>query len=216
MQLVKEPYLQYQSRLPKTGRQIIGQYDEKWLVVYQAFNPLIAEYAVKHQQFGGPHYSFTRMSWIKPNFLWMMYRAGWAAKPNQERILALWVARETFERILSQAVHSTFRVEIYQTEANWQAALGSSEVRLQWDPDHNPYGHKLDRKAIQLGLRGHTLRQFATEGLGGIEDITEWVKREGQKVAARQLDELEVVREEIYPIENETLVQRLGLLKPAQ
>jgi len=24
-----------------------------------------------------------RMTWIKPNFLWMMYRSGWASKKNQ-------------------------------------------------------------------------------------------------------------------------------------
>ncbi|MFM7854759.1 MAG: DUF4291 family protein [Flammeovirgaceae bacterium] len=27
--------------------------------------------------------SLNRMTWMKPNFLWMMYRSGWATKHNQ-------------------------------------------------------------------------------------------------------------------------------------
>ena len=36
-------------------------------------------------------YSTTRMTWIKPNFLWMMYRSGWAEKKGQENILAIYL-----------------------------------------------------------------------------------------------------------------------------
>jgi len=211
MELIKEKYSDYKARLPQSGKQIIGQYDQKWIIVYQAFNPLITDYAVKHQHFGGDHYSFQRMSWIKPNFLWMMYRAGWATKPNQERIVALWVAREKFEYILSQAVHSTFIAEIYQTEEHWKKALASSDVRLQWDPDHDPYGSKMHRKAIQLGLRGNILRQFATEWIGKIEDITDFVKQEGEKVEAGAIENLTVAYEEVYSIDNDSIARRIGI-----
>jgi hypothetical protein len=45
------------------------------ILVYQAFKPEIGKYAVEHQRFTGcPGYSSTRMTWIKPNFLWMMFR----------------------------------------------------------------------------------------------------------------------------------------------
>jgi len=69
-----EKYIDQKNRLPQTGRQIIGGIENNSLIVYQAFNPAIADYAIRHQQFGGPNYSFNRMSWIKPGFLWMMYR----------------------------------------------------------------------------------------------------------------------------------------------
>jgi len=75
-----EKYIEQIKRLPNQGRQIIGQLNGDNIIVYQAFNPEIADYAIKNQKFGGEHYSFTRMSWIKPGFLWMMYRAGWASK----------------------------------------------------------------------------------------------------------------------------------------
>ena len=98
------PYLeQKRDNWPKTGHHILANFDQKTIVVYQAFCPEIAEYAVKHGHFGGPKYSVTRMTWIKTNFLWMMYRAGWATKPNQTRILALHLTREGFDEILRSA-----------------------------------------------------------------------------------------------------------------
>ena len=44
------------------------------------------------------------MSWIKTNFLWMMYRSGWACKPGQERVLAVRITREGFDSILAKAL----------------------------------------------------------------------------------------------------------------
>ena len=64
-----EKYIEQIKRLPKNGKQIIGQLDGENIIVYQAFNANIAEYAVKNQKFGGEYYSFTRMSWIKPGFM---------------------------------------------------------------------------------------------------------------------------------------------------
>jgi len=68
--------------------------------VYQAYKPEIANFAVRNGFFGGAKFSFERMSWIKPNFLWMMYRSGWATKEGQENILAVKLKRSFFEEIL--------------------------------------------------------------------------------------------------------------------
>ena len=59
-------------------RKIYAKFDDKTIRVYQAYNNKIADEAIK-----------TRMTWIKPSFLWMMYRCGWAEKENQERVLAI-------------------------------------------------------------------------------------------------------------------------------
>lgn len=37
---------------PKEGRHILAQYDDDSIVVYQAYCPEIADYAVKHQKYG--------------------------------------------------------------------------------------------------------------------------------------------------------------------
>ena len=151
IQLETEKYLAAINRLPKQGQHIIAFQQDSMVVVYQAYNLQIADHAVKHQSFGGAHYSYNRMSWIKPNFLWMMYRCGWASKENQERVLAIWIDKTDFENVLREAVFSTFNPAHYTNHDEWKTELSKKEVRLQWDPDHDPFGHKLTRRAIQIG-----------------------------------------------------------------
>src|SRR5688572_14610926 len=101
------PYEHVVKGWPDSGRHILAQYDDDSVVVYQAYRSSIADFAVAHRRFGG-EFSLSRMSWIKPNFLWMMYRSGWAAKENQERILAVRLKSRFFESLLERAVPSTF------------------------------------------------------------------------------------------------------------
>src|SRR5690349_2623348 len=151
--LTLESYRDQQARWPAEGRHILAQYDEASVVVYQAYRPAIGHYAAQHGRFGG-EFSLNRMSRIKPNFLWMMYRSGWGTKDGQEVTLAIWLRRAAFEEILLQAVPSSFTPDMYASHDDWQAAVARSAVRLQWDPDHDPHGRPLARRAIQLGLRG--------------------------------------------------------------
>lgn len=45
-----EDYLSQKKKFwPKEGRHILAQYDDDTIVVYQAFNPEIAQYAVENQ-----------------------------------------------------------------------------------------------------------------------------------------------------------------------
>jgi len=55
-------------------------YDEDTITVYQAYNKTIAKHAVASQTFVCPPFKKERMTWIKPSFLWMMYRSGWGTK----------------------------------------------------------------------------------------------------------------------------------------
>jgi Domain of unknown function (DUF4291) len=180
--LITEPYLQQLSRWPGAGRHILARYDADSIVVYQAYRPAIADYAVQHQRFGG-EFSYNRMSWIKPNFLWMMYRAGWASKEGQERILAVRLPRAFFDELLRQAVPSSFDPTRYDLHSDWQAAVQRSDVRLQWDPDHDPQGRPLQRRAIQLGLRGAALRAYGESCAISIDDITPFVLRQADNLA---------------------------------
>jgi hypothetical protein len=58
---------------PESGRHILARYDDETIVVYQAYRAEIGRFAVENGCFGG-EFKYSRMSWIKPNFLWMMYR----------------------------------------------------------------------------------------------------------------------------------------------
>ncbi|GGH62131.1 hypothetical protein HNQ91_001206 [Filimonas zeae] len=214
MKLKTELYLTAEEKLPKSGKQIIGQVNGDEIVVYQAYNRWIAKYAVEHQVLGGSNFSYSRMSWIKPNFLWMMFRCGWASKENQERVLALWLRKADFEVILSQAVRSSFKAEDYSDRDAWKLDMERKEVRLQWDPDHDPYGNKMGRRAIQLGLKGNMLEAFGREMVTGIEDITDFVKEQKVWVDDKQLDKLEVPAEQVYDVQNTVLERIVGIVKP--
>ncbi len=47
-----ELYTLYKKRLPTTGQQIIANYDDEGIFVYQAFRPSIADYAVTNRSLG--------------------------------------------------------------------------------------------------------------------------------------------------------------------
>jgi hypothetical protein len=140
------------------------------------------------------------MSWVKPNFLWMMYRCGWATKEGQEVVLAVWLQRAAFDAILEAAVPSTFWPERYADNAAWQEAVAGSDVRLQWDPDHGPSGAPVERRAVQLGLRGETLRNYARPWITRMEDVSAFCR--DQHVRWRDGGDAALVtpREEPYPV----------------
>ena len=183
---------------PTNGKHVLGQYSESHIRVYQAYRPSIAEYAVKNQRFGG-EFSYTRMSWIKPNFLWMMFRSGWGEKVGQERVLAILLQRNFFDELTEVAVASSFRASGEKREEQWRSKLATSDVRFQWDPDHDPSGASVDRRAIQLGLRGEMLHRYGKEAIVFIEDITDFVTTEKRKVIS-PFNELNLPTEEVYPL----------------
>jgi hypothetical protein len=189
-------YLDQARGWPSTGRHILAQFDADSIHVYQAYRPSIARFAVERQQFGG-EFSFGRMSWIKPNFLWMMFRSGWAAKEGQEHILAVRLRRPFFDELLLRSVSSGFDPRRFSDHAAWQAAVASSEVRLQWDPDHDPAGRPIERRAVQLGLRGEMLRRYGQEELLSIEDITPFVIEQREHLA-NGFAELRMPEEGVY------------------
>jgi hypothetical protein len=210
MNLTTEPYLAQSNRWPVSGCHILAQFDDASIVVYQAFNPDIARFAVANGHFGGG-FSLTRMSWIKSNFLWMMYRSGWAQKQDQERVLAVRMRREGFDSILAKVVPSTYMPRLYATRSIWGDAMVGSTVRLQWDPDHNPAGSPLARRAIQLGLKDETLRHYAHDWIVGIEDITDFVVEQRAFMAKSQWGNLVTPREDVYCPASAFTRARLGL-----
>ena len=189
------PYNEYVSAVPGSGQIILAHQSGEHLLVYQAYNHAIANFAVEHQFFGGSHFKYSRMSWIKPNFLWMMFRCGWAAKENQERVLGLWIKKSDFEIILAEAVYSSYQEDIYDTREAWQKELEQKEVRLQWDPDHDLFGNKVERRAIQLGLKGRILESFGKEMISEIVDMTEIVKEQKQRIDQGELEQVLVPTE---------------------
>ncbi|MEK7779904.1 MAG: DUF4291 domain-containing protein [Verrucomicrobiota bacterium] len=210
MNLRTQPYLEQLQLWPKTGQHILAQFDADTVVVYQAYRPAIGKHAAQHQHFGG-EFSLNRMSWIKPNFLWMMYRSGWGTKEGQEITLAVRLRRTGFEEILRLAVHSSYLPEVYGSPERWRTRLAESPVRLQWDPDHDPRGGKQERRAIQLGLAGDVLRSYAQDWIVAIEDISGFVAEQRDHAQANGFAKLVTPREDVYLVSTPEVAARVGI-----
>jgi Domain of unknown function (DUF4291) len=195
-----ENYLDQRTRWPSAGYHLLAQHDDDAVVVYQAYRPSIGNFAAASQHFLGGGFSLSRMSWIKPNFLWMMYRSGWATKPGQEVVLAVWLQRAAFDQILAAAVPSSFDRDRYADRAAWSEAVKTSDVRVQWDPDHDPYGAPVERRAIQLGLRGDMIARYARDWIVEIQDISTQVHAMHAALKQGGLDALVSPRETVYPV----------------
>lgn len=210
MKLTTESYELQRQRWPAHGRAILAQYDAESVVVYQAYRPAIGKFAADNGYFGG-EFSTNRMSWIKPNFLWMMYRSGWGTKEGQEITLAVRIQRTAFDSILRAAVYSSFQPSVYPSADVWKCQVAASNVRLQWDPDHDPEGRALERRAVQLGLRGEHLTRYAREWIVDIEDISGFVRDQREVMASRGNSALVMPVEKSYPVSDAETACRLGL-----
>ena len=118
-----------------------------------------------------------RMTWIKPSFLWMMYRCGWATKPGQERVLAIDITRDGFEWALARACLSHYDRGLHGDAAAWSRQLKASPVRVQWDPERALRLHALPYRSLQVGLSGEAVDRYVDEWIVAVEDITPTVER---------------------------------------
>lgn len=191
-------------------RTVRAVYGESSITVYQAFPKEIAERAVHAGTFVAP-FKNDRMTWIKPSFLWMMYRSGWATKPNQEHVLSIEITRAGFEWALTHSSLSHFDRAVHPDVETWQKELGENPVRIQWDPDRSIYLDPLPKRAIQVGLSGEAVKCYVRDWIISITDVTEIVHtihseiRQGRTGEAMRM----LPTERHYPLP-EHISQRVG------
>jgi hypothetical protein len=152
---------------------IRAAYDEHTLTVYQAYAPGIAGPAVAQHSLAVPAFKVERMTWIKPSFLWMMYRSGWATKEQQERVLALKIRRTGLDWALQHACLSHFVATVHPNQIAWKEQLQAAPVRIQWDPERDLHLNPLPHRAIQIGLSGEAVPRFVHEWVVEITDVTD-------------------------------------------
>lgn len=191
-------------------RLIRAAYTADTITVYQAYSPEIAEPAAAAGTFVPP-FSRDRMTWIKPSFGWMMYRSGWAAKPGQERVLAIEISRAGFDWALAHSCLSHYSPRVDASHDAWAALKNSSPVRIQWDPDRALTGGPLSRRAIQIGLSREAVHRYCDDWIQSVTDITATVRQVEQLVRARRIaDAGELLPvEQVYPLTS-VLARRIG------
>ncbi|WP_354641473.1 DUF4291 domain-containing protein [Kitasatospora camelliae] len=186
---------------PLPARQIRAAYDDRSLVVYQAYPVDIAEPALAVGGFVPP-FKRERMTWIKPSFRWMMYRSGWATKPGQERVLAVRISREGFEWALGRACLSHHDKGLHVSAAEWKRELAASPVRVQWDPERGTQLQPLPHRAVQIGLSREAVHRYVDEWILGLEDVTDLAHAAHALVRERRLAEADALipAETPYPL----------------
>jgi len=180
-------------------------WDEESITVYQAYGPVIAGAAVAAGRFVPP-FSRGRMTWVKPSFLWMMHRCGWAAEPGQERVLAVRMSRSGFEEALGRSCPSRFDPGLHADHGQWAALKASSPVRVQWDPERDAALRPLPHRCLQVGIGPGAVDDYVDRWVLSLHDITDEVVRLRSLPALGTAD---LPDERPYPLP-EALARRIG------
>ena len=182
-------------------REIRADFDRDTIAIYQAYPPAIADAALAAGRFAPP-FSFRRMMWIKPSFLWLMHRSNWGLKSGQERVLAVRLKRSGWDKALSLAVHTTFVPGVFATPDEWAEQFAAAAVHLQWDPERSLRGAGLPHGSIQVGLSRHVIREYVDEWVVRIEDATPRVRKMYDLMQSGKTDKAKrhLPPERVYPV----------------
>ncbi len=193
--------------------EIRANYDRRSIVVYQAYSKAIALPALENKRFVPP-FSFHRMTWIKPSFLWMMHRSNWGLKSGQEMILAVRITREGWEDALSRAVLTHPDLRVYRSAEEWRALFEQAIVHVQWDPERTLRGKALAEKSIQVGLSRHIIERYVNDWIVEISDMTPLVRKvyrllqDGQEAKAKSF----LPNERTYLLDS-AIARRIGTIQ---
>ena len=157
-------------------QEIRATFDKSTITVYQAYAKNIAINAIKNNRFESP-FSFNRMTWIKPSYLWLMERSNWGNKSNQEFILAIKIKREGWEKALSLGVLTHPDKQIYKNGYEWEQKFKDSKVHIQWDPERSIKGAKLEQRSIQVGISRFLIEEYNENWICEIIDFTPLTKK---------------------------------------
>ncbi|MFF7448709.1 MULTISPECIES: DUF4291 family protein [unclassified Streptomyces] len=197
--------------MERPQREIRATFTDSTITVYQAYTPGIGGPAARAGRFPST-WKRDRMTWIKPSFLWMMYRCGWGDKEGQETVLAVDIRRDGFEWALRHACLSHYDPGVHPDRAAWQRELRRAPSRVQWDPERDLHLRPLPHRSLQLGLSGEAARRYADEWVVGIREVTPLAHEIRAHVQAGDLASATrlLPQERRYPIEEETLAHLCG------
>jgi hypothetical protein len=199
-----------EERKMTAQHEIRADFDKDTIVVYQAYNQDIALPAIKNNKFSDP-FSFDRMTWIKPSFLWMMERSNWGQKTNQEYTLAIRIKRSAWESALSEAIITHYEKSLYANAEIWKELLENTRVHVQWEPERSIRGNKLEYRSIQVGISRHLIHEYNREWIVEIKDYTALVTRLRSLCEAGRFEKAKdlLPKEKIYELPLE-IRQKIG------
>ncbi len=187
-------------------RRIRALHTASTITVYQAYSPEIGRPAIRDGRFPAA-WKPDRMTWIKPSFLWMMYRSNWGTSAGQETVLAVEIDRDGFDWALRNACLSHYVPELYADQAAWKRQLRRSPARVQWDPERDLNLCPLPYRSLQLGLSGEASARYADEWIVSISDVTPLARQIRALVSGGDADSAArlLPQEQPYPAGDELL-----------
>ena len=193
-------------------QEIRAVYDKNTITVFQAYNAAIALSAIKNDRFESP-FSFNRMTWIKPSYLWLMERSNWATKSNQEYILGIKIKRESWEKALGMGILTHPDEEIYSNGLDWELQFNEAPIHIQWDPERSIRGAKLNIRSIQVGIGRTLIEEYNKEWIVEIVDYTALTNKINQLRKSGKYKEAErlLPNERIYNLPT-ALEKRIGII----
>ncbi|WP_028809512.1 DUF4291 domain-containing protein [Streptomyces sp. 351MFTsu5.1] len=197
--------------MEEPSRRIRAVHSDSTVTVYQAYSREIGLPAARDGRFPAA-WKRDRMTWIKPSFLWMMYRCGWGAKEGQEIVLAVEISREGFDWALRNACLSSYARDVHPDRVAWQRQLKRAPARVQWDPERDLLLQPLPYRSLQLGLSGEAARRYADEWTVSIRDVTPLAHEIHALVGSGDLGSAArlLPQERPYPVEDEVLAPLRG------
>lgn len=192
-------------------QEIRASYNKETITVYQAYAKSIAIPAIKNNRFESP-FSFNRMTWIKPSYLWLMERSNWGTKSNQDYILGIKIKRSSWEKALSLGVLTDPDKMVYKSGAVWDKEFQKARVHIQWDPERSLHGAKMQLRSIQVGIGSDLIKEYNEEWIDEIVDLTPITKKireiikQGKYKEAKRL----LPKEKIYEVP-ENIKTRIGI-----
>ena len=191
--------------------QIRAAYDAQTITIYQAYGAAIARPALQSGRFVPP-FSLSRMTWIKPSFLWLMERSNWAQKAGQEQILAVRIKRAGWDEALKMGVLTSYEKSAHRSPQIWREEFDKAFVHVQWDPERSIRGADLGVNSIQVGLGRTVIERYVNDWVVEIQDFTPLVRKihalvqNGNVANAKKL----LPSERIYAVETK-IAQRLAI-----
>lgn len=181
--------------------EIRAAFDAHEIALYAAFDSSIAKVALAKQQLLPP-FAYDRMTWVKPSFLWLMYRSEWGQSAGMESVLRIWIGRREWEAALEEAVLTTPERHVYPDAKAWRTRLDKAKIRVQWDPERDIRNQRLNYRSIQVGIMPQLSEAFAKRWIRRIEDLTPLCRRIRSLVLQGTFSEAEALLplEQIYPV----------------
>lgn len=184
---------------------IFADYDDEGVFVYQAFKPKIVKVAVELGTFG-KGFGLDRITWIKPSLCWVLRRTKYGTKNRMQAVARIKISHDAFKEILNQSIETHWNKTVFPQEENWRKTINKSDVIHQWDPERDIIGKRLNRQAIQIGIRGEVIKKYVSDYIIGVEDVSDLVHEIGKVKKSSSNNYPKIPEEKEYQVSDKLFI----------